>query len=83
MTGWKPILHCAYAPRATRENGIALSTTAPPPKHSMYDRLPACLRLPSVTSRPPTSFAAHRISRQQGLIGPTTGWKPIVHRPAS
>jgi hypothetical protein len=50
-----------------------------PRRDLMCDRLPACLRLPSATFRPPTSLAGHRISRQQGLIGPKTGWKPIIH----
>jgi hypothetical protein len=39
----------------------------------MYDRLPACLRLPSATPQPPTSFATRDISRKQADAFQTAG----------
>src|ERR1700729_3486972 len=49
-----------------REKSALRPTCAPRVDGLMHDRLPACLRLPSANFRPPTSFAAHRISPQAG-----------------
>ena len=80
-TGWKPIATLVYSASSNARKSALSTHPRPAVNGSKYDRLPACLRLPSATSRPATSFAAHRISRKQGLIGPTTGWKPILHWP--